>query len=223
MIINDKVINVEKEQLNLMNRFKTATHDDLSLEMKKYAKENKVPIIQDESLELILQLLRIKQPVTVLELGTAIGYSSLMMARHLPNCRIVTVERDEIRYLEAVQYHKRSTIGNRVILVKGDALELKTQQLPIQQFDAIFIDAAKAQYQKFFEKYEPLLKDEGLIISDNLLFHGYVFDHDQKQSRNLKQLVRKIKQYHDWLATHPHYHTLMLPVGDGIAISLKKD
>ncbi|MDD6760934.1 MAG: SAM-dependent methyltransferase, partial [Turicibacter sp.] len=93
---------------------------------------------------------------------------------------------------------------------------------PIQKYDVIFIDAAKAQYQKFFEKYEPLLKEDGMIISDNLIFHGHIFDNNQKQSRNLKQLVRKINRYNDWLANHPNYDTLLLPIGDGVAISLKK-
>lgn len=147
----------------------------------------------------MLQLLRIKQPATILEIGTAIGYSSLMMARHLPNTRIVSIERDETRYNEAVNYHQRSAIKDRVTLIKADALDILNEEIPQGPFDVIFIDAAKAQYQRFFEKYETLLKEDGMIISDNLLFHGHIFDNNQKQSRNLKQLVRKINRYNDWL------------------------
>ena len=213
---------MNEQLLELMGRFKTIIHDDLSLEMKQYAEEFDVPIIQDQGLELMLQLLRIKQPEAILEIGTAIGYSSLMMARHLPNTHIVSIERDELRYNEAVSYHKRSSIQNQVTLIEADALEIENDALPIQQYDVIFIDAAKAQYQKFFEKYEPLLKEDGMIISDNLIFHGHIFDNNQKQSRNLKQLVRKINRYNDWLANHPDYDTLLLPIGDGVAISLKK-
>ena len=213
---------MNEQLLELMGRFKTIIHDDLSLEMKQYAEDFDVPIIQDQGLELMLQLLRIKQPKAILEIGTAIGYSSLMMARHLPNTHIVSIERDELRYNEAVSYHKRSSIKNQVTLIKADALEIENDALPIQQYDVIFIDAAKAQYQKFFEKYEPLLKEDGMIISDNLIFHGHIFDNNQKQSRNLKQLVRKINRYNDWLANHPNYDTLLLPIGDGVAISLKK-
>ena len=213
---------MNEQLLELMGRFKTIIHDDLSLEMKQYAEEFDVPIIQDQGLELMLQLLRIKQPKAILEIGTAIGYSSLMMARHLPNTHIVSIERDELRYNEAVSYHKRSSIQNQVTLIEADALEIENDALPIQQYDVIFIDAAKAQYQKFFEKYEPLLKEDGMIISDNLIFHGHIFDNNQKQSRNLKQLVRKINRYNDWLANHPDYDTLLLPIGDGVAISLKK-
>ncbi|MBS3203539.1 O-methyltransferase [Turicibacter bilis] len=213
---------MNEQLLELMGRFKTIIHDDLSLEMKQYAQDFDVPIIQDQGLELMLQLLRIKQPQSILEIGTAIGYSSLMMARHLPNTHIVSIERDPKRYNEAIAYHERSTIKEQVTLLEADALEIANEELPIQKYDVIFIDAAKAQYQKFFEKYEPLLKEDGMIISDNLIFHGHIFDNNQKQSRNLKQLVRKINRYNDWLANHPNYDTLLLPIGDGVAISLKK-
>ncbi len=212
------------EQLQaLMRCFKTIQHDELSLEMKTYADVHDVPIIQDEGLELMLQLLRIKQPKTILELGSAIGYSSLMMARHLPQTQIVTIERDANRYQEAVAYHERSTVQDRVTLIKDDALEISNASLPIQKYDVIFIDAAKAQYQKFFEKYEALLADDGMIISDNLLFHGFVLKEQKEiESRNLRQLVRKIDRYNHWLANHEGYETLLLPIGDGVAISLKR-
>ena len=213
---------MNEQLLELMGRFKTIIHDDLSLEMKQYAQEFDVPIIQDQGLELMLQLLRIKQPQSILEIGTAIGYSSLMMARHLPKTHIVSIERDPKRYNEAIAYQERSSIKEQVTLLEADALEIANEELPIQKYDVIFIDAAKAQYQKFFEKYEPLLKEDGMIISDNLIFHGHIFDNNQKQSRNLKQLVRKINRYNDWLANHPNYDTLLLPIGDGVAISLKK-
>ena len=113
---------MNEQLIELMSRFKTIQHDDLSLEMKQYAQEHDVPIIQDQGLELMLQLLRVKQPKTILEIGSAIGYSSLMMARHLPQSHVVTIERDESRYKEAVNYHARSTISDRVTLIKADAL-----------------------------------------------------------------------------------------------------
>lgn len=146
---------MNEQLLELMGRFKTIIHDDLSLEMKQYAQEFDVPIIQDQGLELMLQLLRIKQPQSILEIGTAIGYSSLMMARHLPKTHIVSIERDPKRYNEAIAYHERSSIKEQVTLLEADALEIANEELPIQKYDVIFIDAAKAQYQKFFEKSEP--------------------------------------------------------------------
>ena len=170
---------MNEQLLELMGRFKTIIHDDLSLEMKQYAEDFDVPIIQDQGLELMLQLLRIKQPQSILEIGTAIGYSSLMMARHLPKTHIVSIERDPKRYNEAIAYHERSSIKEQVTLLEADALEIANEELPIQKYDVIFIDAAKAQYQKFFEKYEPLLKEDGMIISDNLIFHGHIFHNNQ--------------------------------------------
>ena len=212
------------EQLEaLIKCFNTIKHDELSLEMKQYASVHDVPIIQDEGLELMLQLLRIKQPRRILEIGSAIGYSSLMMARHLPHVEIVSIERDANRYREAVNYHERSNVKQRVTLIEADALEIQNKALHHETFDVIFIDAAKAQYQKFFEKYEPLLAEGGMIISDNLLFHGFVLKQQSEiESRNLRQLVRKIDHYNHWLAENEAYDTLLLPIGDGVAVSLKR-
>lgn len=205
----------------LMDRFKTIVHDELSLKMKSYAQEMDIPIIEEPGLELMLQLIRIKQPKTILEIGSAIGYSAMMMARHLPQAEIVTIERDPSRYQAAVSFLQHSNVCDRVVIFNEDALEMSTKTLPVQKFDVIFIDAAKAQYRKFFEKYEPFLKEDGMIISDNLMFHGYVFD-DNIQSRNLKQLIRKIKNYNSWLAENPNYDTILIPIGDGVAVSRKK-
>ncbi|MCL1950232.1 MAG: O-methyltransferase [Turicibacter sp.] len=213
---------MNEDILKLMGQFKTIVHDGLSLEMKAYAKDNGVPIIEEQGLELLLQLLRIKNPVDILEIGSAIGYSSLMMARHLPGVFVTTIERDEATYEKATGFLKGSAVGGQIALIKGDALEIDLAKLPKEAYDVIFIDAAKAQYQKFFEKYEPILKEDGIIISDNLLFHGLVLEQDGIASKNLRKLVQKISLYNEWLASHPHYDTLLLPIGDGIAISKKK-
>jgi len=211
------------EQLEaLMQQFKTIVHDELSLSMKAYADERGVPIMQETGLELMLQLLRIKQPAAILEIGSAIGYSAMMMARHLPNTVVSTIERDEARFEEAQRFLGLSNVKDRVWLRLADALEIDNQELPLEKYDVIFIDAAKAQYQKFFEKYAPLLKEDGIIISDNLIFHGLIFEPEAIESRNLRRLVQKINHYNEWLANHPDYDTVLLPLGDGIAISKKK-
>lgn len=206
----------------LMQTFKTIVHDQRSLEMKAYAEAHDVPIIQEIGLELMLQLLRIKAPASILEIGSAIGYSAMMMARHLPKVQITTIERDPVRYAEANKFLENSEVKNRILLLEADALEISNEELPLASYDVIFIDAAKAQYQKFFEKYAPLLKDDGMIISDNLLFHGLVFETEAIESRNLRRLVQKINHYNEWLAKHLDYDTVLLPIGDGLAISKKK-
>ncbi|MEI5905740.1 O-methyltransferase [Bacillus spongiae] len=195
---------------------------DLLLEMEEYASEHLVPIMELVGIENFLQLLRIQQPLSILEIGTAIGYSALRMAETLPNCRIVSIERDSVRYEEAKAFVNRSPYKDRITLIYGDALEVKEQVYKFKQFDAVFIDAAKAQYQKFFDLYSPLLSEEGIIYTDNVLFKGFVANIDQVRSRNIRMLVKKIQRYNEWLMKHPDYDTSIVPVGDGMAISIKR-
>jgi predicted O-methyltransferase YrrM len=193
----------------------------LFLEMEQYAKEQNVPIMESVGMEALLQFLRLQQPKTILEIGTAIGYSALRMAHALPNTTVVTIERDKKRYEEALLYIQRSDASNRVKPIFGDALEVFDTVKEWGPFDAIFIDAAKGQYQKFFELYERLLTSEGSIYSDNVLFKGLVVA-EEFDNKRIKQLVKKIRAYNEWLMHHPSYHSIILPVGDGIAISKKR-
>jgi predicted O-methyltransferase YrrM len=201
--------------------FKRLVHDDLSLSMRAYAKAFDVPIIDDSGLETVLQFLSVKKPKRILEIGSAIGYWSTMVARHT-GADIVTIERDLKNYELAKDYISRSTVANQVTIHKSDALEFDVSLLGDAPFDVIFIDAAKSAYQRFFEKYEPFLASDGLMISDNLLFHGHIFSEKEELSRNLRDLTRKIKTYSTWLAEHEDYETIFLPLGDGIAFSYKK-
>lgn len=201
--------------------FKILEHDELSLEMRNYATEFDVPIIDDSGLETVLQFLRLKKPQRILEIGSAIGYWSTMVARHT-GAEVVTIERDDQNFERACQYINKSTVEDKVVIHRADALEFDTSLLNGQQFDVIFIDAAKSAYQRFFEKYEPFLADDGLVISDNLLFHGHIFTDKSDLGRNLRDLTRKIKTYSNWLAQHPNYETIFLPLGDGLAFSYRK-
>ena len=191
-------------------------------EIEKSARERNIPVMEKEGLEFLIQTFNEHQCHRCLEIGSAIGYSAMMMVSNIDDFVVETIELDDARYLEAIQNIKEQQLEDQIEIHHDDALTFDINDLKYQEFDCLFIDAAKAQYQKFFEKYEPLLKEDGMIISDNLIFHGHIFDNNQKQSRNLKQLVRKINRYNDWLANHPNYDTLLLPIGDGVAISLKK-
>ncbi|WP_163101846.1 O-methyltransferase [Peribacillus alkalitolerans] len=195
----------------------------LFTEMELYASQHEVPIMDLIGMEALLQLLRLHKPKKILEVGSAIGYSALRMADALPETTIVTLERDEERIEKAQQYFKRSKHGDRIVLLTGDALELQDRVAEHGQFDAIFIDAAKGQYRKFFELYSPLLSEHGLIITDNVLYKGLVaMDEKEIDQRRIRSLVRKIRDFNVWLTDHPDYHTTILPIGDGVAISLKK-
>lgn len=209
------------EQNTVLNTaFKIIAHDDLSREMRAYADHNDVPIIEDSGLETILQFLKLKKPKRILEIGSAIGYWAIMVARHT-GAEVITIERDDKNYEKACEYINRGDVAEKIKLHKADALEFDLSLLGENTFDVIFIDAAKSAYQRFFEKYEPFLASDGLMISDNLLFHGHIFIDKNDLGRNLRDLTRKIKTYSEWLIQHPNYETIFLPLGDGLAFSYR--
>jgi len=188
-------------------------------EIKKYALDNKVPIMVDDGIDFLTTFIIKNQINSVLEIGTAIGYSAIMMALANPNLKITTIERDHERYLEALKNIKKFDLEDRITLVFHDALEASIEG----NFDMIFIDAAKGQNIKFFEKYELNLKEQGYIITDNMDFHGLVDKTDAEiESRNLRALVRKIRDYRTFLLNHQNYNVEFFNIGDGIAVAKKK-
>lgn len=187
-------------------------------EIKKYAIDNKVPIMVDDGIDFLTTFIIKNQINSVLEIGTAIGYSAIMMALANPNLKITTIERDRERYLEAIKNIKKLELEDRITLIFNDALEVNIED----KFDLIFIDAAKGQNIKFFEKFSNNLNNEGFIITDNMNFHGLVEKEDEIQSRNLRGLIRKIKEYKEYLLNLTDYHVEFLTVGDGIAVAERK-
>ena len=185
-------------------------------EMHEYAKEKNVPIIKDEGLAFLRQIIKIKKPKRILEIGTAIGFSAMNMALASPKSEVVTIEKNENMYELAKENIKKGSLEGQIKIILADALDV-TLEGP---FDFIFIDAAKAQYIKFFEKFEPLLSKEGIILTDNLIFHGLVVE--SIENRNLRNLVNKIKQYNEYLLSRIDFDTTIYAIGDGIALSIKK-
>lgn len=196
------------------------SRNGLFAEMEAYAKENHVPIMEPAGMEALLQILRIHNPKRILEIGTAIGYSALRMADALPDAKIITIERDEERYSEARKNVEAAGASGRMELIFGDALETAGEVEPFAPFDAVFIDAAKGQYQKFFSLYAPMLRAGGILITDNVLFKGLVYKEEAENGR-LGKLAGKIHGYNVWLTGLEDYVTTILPVGDGVAISYK--
>ena len=189
-------------------------------EIKEYAKLEDVPIMQDEGIDFLTTFILKHQINSVLEIGTAIGYSAIMMALANPRLKVVTIERDEKRYLEALKNVKKFGLEDRITLLFNDALEVNLHE----KFDLIFLDGAKGQNINFFEHFERNLEDYGYIITDNISFHGYVEkDESEIKSRNLRGLVRKIKAYIDYLKNNPYYVTTFYQKGDGISVTQKKE
>ena len=189
-------------------------------ELRKYAEENNVPIMTSEGINFLTSYITKHDIKKILEIGSAIGYSAIMMALANPEAEITTIERDEKRYLEAVKNIKKFNLENRINLIYNDAFNVSFDE----KFDLIFIDAAKAQNIKFFEKFSYNLTPRGTIITDNMNFHGLVDkDTTEIKSRNLRALVRKINDYHIYLEKNTKFETEFLTLGDGIAISRQRD
>lgn len=188
------------------------------LEMKEYAKNNDVPIMQDSGIAFLVMLLNVKKPKNILEIGSAIGYSSAFMALN-SDAKITTMERDPKMILECKKNHKELGLEDRIRLIEGDAL-LTIEEIKDEKFDFIFIDAAKAQYIKFFENYSKLLSEDGLILSDNLYFHDLLFE--EVNNRDLRQLVRKVGKYNAFLLENEEFKTNIFDIGDGLGVSVRK-
>lgn len=196
---------------------------DLLLEMEEYAQIHHVPIMDLIGMEALLQILRLKKPKKILEIGTAIGYSAIRMAETVENITVYTIERDQERYVEAEKNIEKAHLTERIHIIKGDALESFEAVQPFGPFDALFIDAAKGQYKRFFELYSTLLSKDGLVLSDNVLFRGFVSQNEEEINQTrYRSMVKKLKNYNEWLVNHPNYQTTILPVGDGLAVSIKK-
>ena len=171
-------------------------------DIEEYAKKNNIPIMQKDGIEFLCNYIKENNITNILEVGTAIGYSAIKMCLVNDNVKVTTIERDIERYNIAIDNINKFNLNDKC--------------------DLIFIDAAKSQYIKFFEKFEVNLKDNGVIVSDNLSFHGLVEDPSKTHNRNTRQLVGKIKRYIDYLKNNTKYTTTFYSLGDGVAISQKR-
>lgn len=202
-----------KESYNIMK--------NLILEMEEYAKEQNVPIMQKDGIAFLMKYIKSHNIKNVLEIGSAIGYSAILMASSTADVKVTTIERDENSYIKCLKNVKKSGLEEKINVVFQDALEVNLAENTY--YDLIFIDAAKGQYQKFFEKFKYFLAPGGAIITDNMNFHGYVGKSDKIESKNLRRLVEHIEEYREFLKNNEEFDTKIYDIGDGIALSVRKN
>ncbi|WP_432358474.1 O-methyltransferase [Sporosarcina sp. UB5] len=191
-------------------------------EMEDFAAKHHIPIMDRSGMETFIGLLQIQRPKYILEIGSAIGYSAIRMVSALEGTSVVTIERDKERYAYAVDYINRIGFEDRITIIEGDALTLSDESLPSLQYDALFIDAAKGQYKRFFEKYSEHVVQNGIIYCDNMFMHGAVMLPDEEVPKRNRTMIRNLKEFTAWVMKHPNFETSLLPVGDGILVAVKK-
>ena len=187
-------------------------------ELEEYAKINNIPIMQKDGILYLINYIKENNIKNILEIGSAIGYSSIMMASINSDIRITTIERDKDRYDLAVFNIKKYNLDKQINIIYGDAVDTDITGM----YDLIFIDAAKGKNIFFFEKYKNNLVKGGTIITDNLSFHGLVEDSDLVKTKNQRGIVNKIKDFISFLDNNEEFATEYIPVGDKIAISKRR-
>ena len=196
------------------------TEDEKLREMEIYVEENNIPIIKPEVVKLIELLISMKKPKQILEIGTAIGYSSIIMKKVYNDAKITTIEKDENMYDIAINNIKNFRYEKDIDVLLGDANEI----LPTikTKYDFVFIDAAKGQYLNYFKKLKYILNVNAIIFTDNVLFKGYVAE-KEIIDRKYKTIVKNLREYLDYIINLENYRTSIIPINDGCSITYKEE
>ena len=184
-------------------------------EIKNKALKEGVPIIKDEGLAFLLNFVKENDFKDILELGTAVGYSSMQMAKLNSDIHIDTIEKNDDMYNQAVINIKDNGLDNQISVYHMPIEEFKTDRM----YDFIFVDAAKAQYGKYLEQFLPNLKPEGKMLFDNMIFHGLIYKVDEIESKNLRNLVKKIVKFREIVHNDNRFDIIVRDdIGDGIFV-----
>jgi len=188
--------------------------------LEQEAKRDYVPIIRKDMQNLLRFLLRLKRPLKILEVGTAVGFSALLMAENTSEeCQITTIENYEKRIPIAKDNFKRDNMEHRITLLEGDATEI-LKELD-GSYDFIFMDAAKGQYLNFLPDLLRLLAEDGMLVSDNVLQDGDLMESRYAVTRRNRTIHSRMRDYLYELKNNPMLETVILPVGDGVTVSIK--
>lgn len=194
---------------------------ELFPDMLSYAAEHKVPIMDSDALQVMKHYMHLTDARNILEIGTAIGYSAMHMLSVRDDVSVVTIEKDESSHETAQRFFEEYAMASRVKSILGDAKEVRPESLSEEPFDMLFIDASKGNNEYFFETYSPLVKNNGLIVVDNILLRGLVAEEDI-QSRNRRRMKEKVDAFNKRIASSGMLSSF-LPVGDGLLIISKKE
>lgn len=186
-------------------------------ELRKFAEEHRVPIIQKDTEGLLLSLLKIKKPENMLEIGAAIGYSACCFADGC-GCKVLTIEADRETRDIALNNVKNLGLKDKVDVIQGDARDILPELS--KKFDVVFIDAAKSHYREFWDLAVPLCKDDAVIICDNILMKGMTASDEYDKGRRYKTSIRKMREFVIYINSLDYADTCVLPVGDGVSISV---
>lgn len=190
-------------------------------DMEKYALDNHVPIVQPEVAQLLKVLLKVKKPKNILEIGTAIGYSAILMAENTSDdCKITTIERRRDMVEKALDYISKTPYNDRITILEGEAEEVLLSLK--DKYDFIFLDAAKGQYLQFFNRCVDLLESGGIVVSDNVLYKGMVAT-DKLVIRRKITIVKRLRKYLKHINEIEGYTSCIIPIGDGLAITYKEE
>lgn len=188
-------------------------------DLKQFAKDNHVPIIQDGGLDFLLKTIKKINAKDILELGSAIGYSAISMARLSDDIHIDTIEREEKMYEEALKNIKDAALDNQITLNFMDIRDY----VPSKKYDLIFVDAAKGQYYNYLNQFIDYLKEDGVMFFDNMVFHGLTKDPDAIKNRNTRSLVKKINKFKELVKEDSRFDIILYEdIGDGILILTRR-
>ena len=214
MIVNERVV----AYINSLD----CGNSDICNTIEKEAIADQVPIIRKEMGNLLKVLLQLVQPERILEVGTAVGYSSILMSENMPeNCRITTIENYDKRIPVARNNFKRAGKEDVITLIEGDAMEVLGKLTG--PYDFIFMDAAKGQYINYLPDIKRILRDGGLLISDNILQEGEIVESRYAVTRRNRTIHTRIREYVYELTHSEDFVTSIVPIGDGITLSVKKN
>lgn len=188
-------------------------------QIEEYAKELRIPIMLPDGINYLCNYINDHNIKRILEIGSAIGYSAIRMALVSEDIKVTTIEKDYQRYLKAKENVLVNGLENRIEIIYGDALEITIYG----KYDLLFIDASKGNNINFFNRFKDNLVENGVIITDNLLFHGLVKDESLAITRNQRGIVKKIKLFKCFLDNNQEFITEYVDCGDGISISRKRD